>query len=252
MNAADPLEIAAAENLAFELHRDAGDKDAAARSLDHALHATLEARRKRGADATYRVKAERALGRVLAAYGENAAAGRAFDRALEAVDGDHALAGATMLQAMGFCFVTGDVDRARLTLLRGRDTGAPEDDLVRAALWLGLLEKPAAEKPTGGASDGSASNVLEGATHTSSFAGSLASWGIGRLGDVELASAAKTPEEKAQASFYLAMRGPESARKARLDDVVKSAVLDVVEVDLARELTAPRSVASLPRGIALP
>jgi tetratricopeptide (TPR) repeat protein len=257
---ADPLDVADAETLGFELHRDAGQRDDAAKSLERALRAALLARRKQSGATTYRVKVERTMGRILAAYGENGAAGRAFDRALAEVSGDRALIGATLLRSMGFCLLTSDVDRARDTLRKGKDAGATEEDLVYAALWLMLLEKQ-----NGVPADGSAADVFESAAGSPSWVGTLSSWALGRVNDSDLANLAQSEQSKVEASFYVAMRKRadakalpqagstrESDASAVLKAVSRSAVLDVVEVDLARELTAPAISVPLPKGISIP
>lgn len=247
---ADPLDVAAAETLGFELHRAEGHADDAAKSLERALRAALDARRNATKPSTYRVKVERTMGRILEAYGENSAAGRAFERALDQGSGDRGLVGATLVRSMGFCLLIGDVERARATLERGAAAGASVDDMVYAALWLTLLEEQA-----GVATDGSAARVFEKAANGKGWVSSLASWGLRKLADGELVSAAPTEANRVEASFYVAMRARAKTKDGALDAlaaVAKSGVLNLVEVDVARELTAPSLRVALPKGIRLP
>lgn len=247
---ADPLDVAAAETLGFELHRAEGHADDAARSLERALNATLDARRKASSAPRYRVRVERTMGRILEAYGENSAAGRAFERALDQGSGDRGLVGATLLRSMGFCLLIGDVERARATLERGKAAGATLDDLVYAALWLTMLEEQ-----VGAGSDGDARAIFEQAANGRQWVGALASWGLGKIGDGELATSAQSPSNKVEANFYVAMRTRAKGKDGSVDAltaVAKSGLVDRVEVDVARELTAPSMRVALPKGIQLP
>ncbi|MFO0612073.1 MAG: hypothetical protein U0414_05775 [Polyangiaceae bacterium] len=247
---ADPLDVAAAETLGFELHRAEGHADDAAKSLERALQATLDARRNASAAPRYRVRVERTMGRILEAYGENSAAGRAFERALDQDRGIAASWARRSFARWGFALLVGDVERARAILDRGREAGASVDDMVRAALWLGVLEQQ-----TGSGSDGSASRILERAAATKQWVGTLAAWGLDRISDAELVTAAPTEANKVEANFYVAMRARATKKDGSVDAlsaVAKSGVLDLVEVDVARELTAPTLRVTLPKGIRLP
>jgi tetratricopeptide (TPR) repeat protein len=245
---ADPLEEADASLLVFEIERGAGRKAEAAAALERALKATVRARNQH-LTAAYRVKVERTLGRVLLSYGETAAAGRAFDRALDQVSGDRALIGGTLLRSMMFCLLTRDARRGRVVLKKGREAGADDEDLVYAALWLGLLEKQ-----THASSDGSTTEIFESAQGSGAWVGRLAMWGLGKLGDAELEAQAQTPSAKVEAAFYVAMkkRAAGSTDDAILRSVAASPVVDLLEVDLARELTSEPLKLSFPKGIGAP
>ncbi len=245
---ADPLEEADAGILVYEIERDQGRRAEAAAALEHALRATLKAKGQQGG-AAYRVRVERTLGRVLLAYGETAAAGRAFDRALDQVSGDRGLIGGTLLRTMGFCLLTKDAQRGRVALKKGREAGADDDDLVYAALWLSLLEKLAKTS-----SDGSTNEIFENAQGTGGWVGRLAQWGLGKLSDADLVAQAQTPPNKVEAAFYVAMRKRVTGAPddATLRSVAKSPVVDLLEVDLARELTTESPRIPYPKGMGSP
>ncbi len=245
---ADPLEVADASLLIFEIERESGRKDQAATALERALRSTLKARTQQST-AQYRVRVERTLGRVLRGYGETAGAGRAFDRALDQVSGDRSLIGGTVLRAMSFCVLTNDPIRARLVLKKGREAGADQDDLVYAAIWLMLIEKQSHVS-----SDGSTNEILENAQASPAWIGRLAAWSLGKLGDAELATAAQTAPNKVEAAFYVAMKKRAAGARddATLKAVAKSPVVDLLEVDLARELTTEPLKLALPRGVSIP
>ena len=151
---------------------------------------------------------------------------------------------------MGFCLLIGDVERARATLERGKQAGAALDDLVYAALWLTMLEEQ-----LGAGSEGSARAIFDQAASSKHWIGALASWGLGKIGDGELSTAAQSPSNKIEANFYVAMRARAKGKDPSVDAltaVAKSGLFDRVEVDVARELTAPPVRVVLPKGIHLP
>ena len=68
-------------------------------------------------------------------------------------------------------------------------------------------------------------------------------------------TAAQSPSQKVEAAFYTAMASKvagDPQAEERLKAVAKSPVIDLLEVNLARELTAPRMHAELPMGVKLP
>jgi hypothetical protein len=188
------------------------------------------------------------LGRVLSAYGDGDGASKAFARALDTVT-DRALVGATMLEAVSAALVRKDVGAARMSLKKGREAGADHEDLVYGALWLWLVERELGAKP-----DGSASEILGDAAGQSSWIGKLATWASGRMTDEALLKEANSEATRVEAAFYVAMA--KRARGAGDDDslrrVAESPVLDLLEVQIARELTAPRVSLTPPKGVKIP
>ncbi len=242
------LDVADAHLLAFELLRDAGRADQAKASLDAALNAALSARRT-GADTAVRTRSERILGRVLEGYGDSKGASRAFERALLAAAADRPTLGAAMLDAVGRALVRGDLAAARGALKRGIEGDVSDEDLVYGGLWVSLLERE-----TKAPSDGTVERALR-AGGKSSWASKLSAWANGKLSDADLGAAAQSASQRVEAEFYTAM-----ARKAagdpsalpRLKLVASAPVIDLLEVQLARELTTPRVRADLPGGVKLP
>jgi tetratricopeptide (TPR) repeat protein len=244
-----PGDVAEALILAFEVHRDAGAQEKAKAMLETALEAALAAR-SASSGAAGRARAERLLGRVLDGYGDAKGAARALERALQAAGSERPLLGATVLDAVGRAFVRRDVGAARAALKQGIEGNLGEDELVYGGLWLMFLERDL-KVPT----DGTAERALRAASDRGSWTGKLAAWAAGKLSDAELGAAAQSTPQRVEAAFYTAMArkvagDPEA--EAKLREVAKSPVIDLLEVHLARELVAPRLRADLPNNIKLP
>ncbi|WP_437660343.1 hypothetical protein [Sorangium sp. So ce1182] len=244
-----PLEIIQAHLLAFELHREAGTQDRAKESLDAALAAALDARQ-RARDPGAKARTERLLGRILDGYGDDKGAARAYERAFALVAAEPPQLGATMLDAVGRALVQRDLPAARRALKRGLEANVDEDDLAYGGLWVLLLERS-----LGVATDGTAGRALEGSTGRTSWTGRLAAWANGKISDADLGKLAQSAAQRVEAQFYTAM-----ARKAagdasadeRLRAVSKSPVIDLLEVQLAREMLAPELRLDVPRNASLP
>jgi hypothetical protein len=245
---ASPLDVADARALEFEILRDQGRAADAEKSLAAALDAIISSlpAQKEPAD---KARAYRILGRLLALYGEKSGAKRAFDLAFDAAAGDKINVGVVMLDALSSAVPRADVDGAEAALARGIEGGAPSDDLVYGALWMGFVDKSAGHKP-----NGTAREILEAASQKKSWTGMLATWDLGRLTDRELASRAPNEGAKAEASFYIAMskraRGEDA--RASLRALADSQVVDLLEVRIARDLSAPPFTSTLPKGTRLP
>jgi hypothetical protein len=243
------LDVADANILAYELLRDAGKSDAAKASLDSALSATLGARQAGQGNAAVRVRAERLLGRVLEGYGDGKGATRAFERALAAAAADRPTLGAAMLDAVGRALVRRDLPAARAALKRGIEGDVSEEDLVYGGLWVSLLERE-----TKAPSDGTVERALRAGAR-GPWTSKLSLWASGKLSDADLSTAAHSASQRVEAAFYTAMArklaGDPSAVD-RLRQVAGAPVIDLLEVQLARDLTAPRVRADLPGGVKLP
>jgi tetratricopeptide (TPR) repeat protein len=242
------IEAGEANLLAFEIHHQMGAKDKADRSLKAALDLALAARGKAD-DGRTRTRAERLLARALDAYGDAKGATRALDRALEAAAQERPLLGATVLEAVGRALVQHDVDAGRAAVKHGIEGSIPNDDLVYAGLWLTLLEREA-----GVPSEGTAARAIEAGSNRG-WVGKLAAWANGKVSASELHAAARNASQRVEAAFYTSLAGkiagdPEA--EAHLRSVAQSPIIDVLEVQLARELTVPRLHAELPKNIRLP
>lgn len=243
------LDLADAHVLAFEVHRERGANDQAKGSLDGALAAVLAARDQRG-PLTTKMRAERLLARVLDGYGDAKGAARAIERALSLAASDRPTLGATMLEAVGRALVRHDLSAARAALKRGLEGDAPDEDLVYGGLWLRLLERELQVT-----TDGTADRAMRVGTSRTSWTAKLAAWASGRMSDAELGTAAQSASQKVEALFYTAMGrkiAGDPAATERLRDVVKSPVMDLLEVQLAREILAPRLRAAVPGDARIP
>lgn len=243
------LDLSDANMLAFELHRDAGDTARAATALASALTAVMSVR-KAVADMPSRLRAERQLAHVLGGYGDAVGAARAMERAMQIAGEDRIALSSTVLDAVGQAFVRKDLASARAALRKGLDADIREEDLVYGGLWVQFLERE--QKAT---SDGTADQAIRRATSRTAWTGKLAAWANGRLSEADLAKAAQSAPQRIEASFYTAMArraAGDPAADTRLRDVAKSPVIELFEVQLARELLAPRVQTQLPAGTKLP
>jgi len=248
----NPLAAAETHLLIFEIQKDAGATDKANASLAAALGATLEGR-KRAANPISKGRAERDLARVLFRFSDAAGTARATERAFVAAGQDKHELAATVLEAAQRAFLKKDVAAARAAVNRGLAGELPDDDLVYAALWLLFTEKDAKAR-----SDGTAVRALASIKDDGRWPSRLTAWGLGRMKDTELVAGARTVGQKTEASFYTALArkiaGDGAADKA-LAEVAKSPAIDLVEVQLARDLLAgPSRFANgpTPPGMAIP
>ncbi len=231
----NPLSAGEAQLNAYELHQDMGAADKAKAALVSALNVTLEAR-KRANNAVTKGHAERLLARVLFRFSDAAGAARATERAFVAAGQDKRELSATVLEAAQRAFLKKDVTAARAAVNRGLAGELPDDDLVYAALWLLFTERE-----TKARSDGTATRALASIKDNGRWPSRLAGWGLGRIKETDLHAAARTMGQKTEASFYTALgrkvAGDGAADKA-LAEVAKSPAIDLVEVQLARDLLA--------------
>ncbi|MFT3764520.1 MAG: hypothetical protein QM820_03230 [Minicystis sp.] len=242
------IDVADAHLLTYELLRDGGSTPQARAALDSALNAALQARQQRG-NAGQRARAERLLARVLEAYGDARGATRAFERALSLAAADRPSLGAAMLDTIGRALVRRDLTTARAALKRGIEGDVSDEDLAYGGLWVSLLER---ELKSG--SDGTVERALR-AGQRSAWTAKLTAWAAGKMSDAELSTAAQSASQRVEAAFYTAMgrrvAGDPSAEQ-KLKAVAGAPVIDLLEVQLARDLTAPRVGAQLPGNIQIP
>lgn len=243
------LDAVDAHLLIFEIHRQLGQRPQAVEALRQALSITLELRQQRTAPHG-QVRAELLLARILDGYGEPRHASSAAHRALEIAMRHRPLLGAAMLGAIGRALVVADLPSARAALQRGIDADVDQDDLVYGALWLKLLEQQLGER-----SDGKVERVLSRHFEPKSWIRTLARWGRGRIGDQALRAAAHNHAEQVEAEFYVAMQQRTTAHEAvrqQLKKIAEDPLIDLMEVQLARDLLAPKLEAVLPSTVKLP
>lgn len=247
----DATAVADARLLTYEVHRDAGNAAEAAKALDLALRRALDARQL-ARTSPEQASAERVLARVLEQYGSLDGARRATTRAYEASRSDLRQLTATVLEAARRGLTRGDLRSARDAARRAIDANVVQDDLVYVALWLKLLERR-----LGLPSDGTVEEAFSKIDDDGGWPSRLRSWGTGRLSDQQLYAAAKTRVEQAEASFYAAMAAyvaNDARAHERIASIAKSDAIELVEVAIARDLSAEkkRVELKLPADVQIP
>jgi len=234
----DPLAETDALNMKFEVYRDHGDAEHAAKTLDAALSRAVDAQRTARAGGATLARTERLLARILEHYGDPLASRRATERAYEASRSDPSQLSATVLDAARRALTHADLRAARRAAQRAVAANMSSEDLVYVALWLQLVEKKL-NVP----SDGTVEEAYAGVDENSGWPARLRAWARGKLSDQGLASAARSASQKTEATFYAAMlklqTGGDSSKD--LERVAKSPAIDLVEVTIARDLLAMRN-----------
>lgn len=236
-------DVCEANLMAFELHRDAGQEAEAKTALQEALSVAIAMQKQRG-DAGTRARAETLLGRVYDAYGDTKAARQAHDRALSASAADRDVLGATVLQTVARALVRRDLDGGRAALKVGLEAEINQEDRIYAGLWLQLLQRQ-----TRAPADDMITRALAITGDRDSWVVKLATWAMGKMTDDALIAAAQNTAQKVEAEFYTAMSrrvGGDPASDAVLRRVANSPVIDLIEVQLAKDLLAPPFRTPLP------
>jgi hypothetical protein len=248
----DPHAEADALNMKFEVYRDHGDAEHAAKMLDAALSRAIDAQRGARQGGPALARSERLLARILEHYDDHPATRRATERAYEASSSDPTQLTATVLDSARRALTHADLGAARRAAQRAVAAGLGSEDLVYVALWLQLVERKL-NVP----SDGTVEEAYAGVDENSGWPARLRAWARGKLSDQDLASAARTASEKTEANFYSAMlklqAGADSSKD--LERVAQSPAIDLVEVSIARDLLARgKSVPDykLPANVKLP
>jgi len=242
-------DVAEANLVAFEVYRDGNRLDEARSSLEAALAAALDARKQRG-DAGTRARAEAVLGRVLDAFGDAKSARRAHDRALSIASSDRQALGSTVLSLVSRALVRRDLELARLALHEGLEADIGQEERIYGGLWLLLLER---EMRLATSEDTTRALMISG--DRDAWVVKLATWASGKMSDEALFSAAQSASQKVEAEFYTAMSkraSGDAGATSRLKGVAESPVLDLVEIQMARDLIAPPFRADVPKGVVLP
>jgi hypothetical protein len=234
----DPLAETDALNMKFEVYRDHGDAEHAAKTLDAALSRAVDAQRTARSGGPMLARSERLLARILEHYNDPLASRRATERAYEASSSDPSQLTATVLDAARRALTHADLRAARRAAQRAVAANLGSEDLVYVALWLQLVEKKL-NVP----SDGTVEEAYAGVDENSGWPARLRAWARGKLSDQELLNAARSPSEKTEATFYIAMlklqTGGDSSKE--LERVAQSPAIDLVEVTIARDLLAMRN-----------
>src|SRR6187402_1595891 len=249
----DPLAETDALNMKFEVYRDHGDAEHAAKMLDAALSRAVDAQRTARSGGPALARSERLLARILEHYDDPLASRRATERAYEASSSDPNQLTATVLDAARRALTHTDLRASRRAAQRAVAANLSSEDLVYVALWLQLVEKKL-NVP----SDGTVEEAYAGVDENSGWPARLSAWARGKLSDQGLASAARSASQKTEATFYAAMlklqTGADSSKD--LERVAQSPAIDLVEVTIARDLLAMRNKPApdykLPASVKLP
>jgi hypothetical protein len=222
-----------------DLAREQGDAGGARTPLTEALSELAKARN--AADPDDRARVERVLSRVLDRFGASDRAQHALDRAYDAAPRNKREAAATVGQIVARAFVNGDLAAARDGLQRGLGAELDDDDLVYYALWVRLLERQLHV-----ATDGVADRIFSRALDDAGWIGRLACFGAGTVKAADLVGSAKSPSEKTEALFYVAMdrrvSGDAAGSTSGLRQVLDASGIDLMEVAIARDiLDGPRA-----------
>ncbi|MFC1643079.1 tetratricopeptide repeat protein [Myxococcota bacterium] len=235
--------------MAFEIHREMGNRTQAESALSQALVSALAARR--GTDATESPRTERVLARTLEYYGDREGASRATHRAYEAARSDSREMTATVLDAARRAFNLRDVRAARAAVRQGLEAGMDGDDLVYVTLWLLALERTLGES-----SDGTVEETLAALELSSEWTKKLRAWARGRLSAQTLLESARTRTEQTEATFYAAFDDKAGLqRDSTLAKVAQSETIELVEAAIARDWVARSSPArdfGLPTNVKIP
>lgn len=234
------------------IYAEQGKAAQAREALRAALSHSLDARRLANSGVE-RATAERGLARVLEEYGDEEGARRAADRAYDAAPNDVRQVSATLLDSARRALTMGDLGGARKAVERGLDAALPPEDLVYLALWLRLVELRLGEH-----GDGTFEEALAEVENNTSWASRLKAWALGKITDDALVGFARSRVEQVEAKFYVAMRqdvrGQEENTRRQLREVSSSEAIQLVEVEIARDLVASREnvVGNLPTDVKLP
>ncbi len=245
----DIIAEAEIEEEIFAIERDRGNTRAAEVALRRALDKVLAASE---VDTTQdsRARVERSLARILEHYGEDKAARRAAERALEASQSDLGQLTATLTDISRRALTTGDLRTARKATREALSADLAPEDLIYIALWQRLLERKLSAP-----SDGSSEEAFSRLADATGWVAKLRSWGRGRIGDEALLEAAHDRVQQVEAAFYVAMakrmNGAPDQGTAELRKVAGSQAIDLVEVTIARDLLTQPKIA-LPADVKLP
>src|SRR5262249_3803183 len=102
--------------------------------------------------------------------------------------------------------------------------------------------------------DGTVERALHAGSHTQ-WTAKLTAWASGKISDNDLTTAAQSASQKVEAAFYTAMasraNGDPSAEQ-RLRAAGTSPVIDLLEVQIAREMVSKDLRPTLPGNVSLP
>jgi hypothetical protein len=188
---------------------------------------------------------------VLEQYGDAPAARRATERAYQASRSDLRQLTATLLDAARRALTRSDLTTARDAVQRAIDANLEPEDLIYLTLWLQLLERKLKVQ-----ADGTTAAGYAAVDDAAGWIAKLKAWGRGKLDNDQLLKAARTRVEQTEAKFYAAMSthviGDDTQALPRLREVASSEAIELVEVSIARDLTATKLQLPLPENLRVP
>jgi hypothetical protein len=219
-----------AQRLRADVLRETGAREKAREALLRGLAVADELARGR-ADA----RVERARARLLERFGDAAGAHAATERAVGLSRTETRLLSSILLDAAARALTDGDLAGGRRVAKQALAANLPDDDLTYVGLYLWLLEKR-----TGSAPDGTSAQILAAGNGGSPWTAKLLGWQAGRISDADLAAAARTAGQRTEAAFYPALANAKTPADAEagLREVAKSPALDLVEIQIARDILA--------------
>lgn len=240
--------------LTYDLQVDLGKTQEAAATLGKAL-AQLLALRQNPTTPRLAAAIERNLAQVLERYGQFDAARRANERARSASVSDAIQLSDVLLDEARRSLTYGELSHGRLALRHALEAGIENASLTYAAVWQQLLELR-----VHAASDGTVEEAFSRVLGDSGWTGVLALWATGKLSDEALLTRAGSDSERVEARFYSAMRqfaqSGTPTSKEQLQTVAQSPSIELIEVRIARDLTAKSGASAarpaLPDGVVLP
>lgn len=227
--ARDTLLQADAQRLRSDVLRESGDREQARAALIKSL-SLLDAAAHSRPDA----RVERARARVLDRFGDIAGAHAATEHAVTLARTEQALLASILVDAASRALADGDLAGGRRVARQALAANLPDDDLAYIGLYLWLLEKRTSATP-----DGTSAEILAGASGGSVWPAKLLAWQAGRISSTDLITSAHTVGQKTEARFYTAMAEADPGKTQEgLQEVAKSPALDLVEIQIARDVLA--------------
>lgn len=254
--AAQQLPIAESQGwlLTYDLQVELGKTADAATTLNKALGQLLTLRQN-PATPRFAAAIERNLAQVLERYGQFDAARRANERARSASVSDAVQLSDVLLDEARRALTYSELSHGRLALRHALEAGIENASLTYAAVWQQLLELRVQA-----VSDGTVEEAFSRVLGGSGWTGVLALWATGKLSDEALLNRASSDSERVEARFYAAMRefaqSATPTSKELLQTVAQSPSIELIEVRIARDLTAKSGAGAgrptVPDGIVLP
>ncbi len=181
--------------------------------------------------------AEATLAEIFERRGLIQEAEAATDRAVEAARNSSGPLAAALQDAARRALTWGDLPAARGVLRRAIDLALDPETLLYITVWTALCEER--QHAT---SDGSVAEGLMAIRPPNAWTGALRDWLRGRKTSEQLRADARSFVQRVEADFYIALREhfqtPTPATHERLQEIAQSDAIELVEVRMARELTA--------------